>query len=221
MTKRSVDVRPTTFVKPAFSISRREILPRGATAPARGNLSYADELRALGQALEPQGLVSVDLQAKGGDYLVRGWAHSRQEPRPYLLGRMEEMVVSALRGKSGTPMQVSEFVYQFPPERIQQLHREGRKKRVDGNQTPDPCRLSQILRSAGCYIDSKLEISLSGIAIKDRWVTVSYVTAAGRVEQTKAALDFYYDYWIKMYLRRRDPTDTASPDGRSPRAALH
>lgn len=221
MTKRSVDMRPMTFVKPAFSISRREIHPCGATAPVRGELSYADELRALGQALEPQGLVSIDLQAKGGDYLVRGWAHSLQERSPDVLDRLEEMVVSALRGKSATPMQISEWVYEFPPERIQQLHREGRKKRVEGNQTPDPCRLSQILRSAGCYIDSKLEICLSGISIKDRWVTVSYVTAAGRVEQTKAALDFYYDYWIKMYLRRRVTADTASPDGRSPLVARH
>jgi hypothetical protein len=210
-----------TFVKPAFSISRREILPRGATAPARGSLSYADELRALGQALEEQCLVSFELQAKGGDYLVRGLAHAPQEPRRYLLGRMEEMVVSALRGKSSAPMQVSEFVYQFPPERIQQLHREGRKKRVDGEQTPDPCRLSQLLRSAGCYLDRKSGISLSEIAVKDSWVTVSYVTAEGRIERTKAALDFFYDYWIKMYLRRRDTTATALPYGRPPLLARH
>jgi len=209
-------VRPMTAVKPAYSISLSGTLASGVTAPARGNLSYADELRALGQALENQGLVNFELQAIGGDYLVRGLAHSPQEPRPYLLGRMEERVASALRGKSGPPMQVSEVVYQFPPERIRQLHRDGRKKRADGEQTPDPCRLSQLLRSAGCYLDRKLGISLSGIAVKDRWVTVSYVTAEGRIERTKAALDFFYDYWIKMYLRRRDLSDSALPDGRSP-----
>jgi len=212
-------VRPMTAVKPAYSISLSGALAIGVTAPVRGALSYADELRALGQALETQGLVSFELQAKSGDYLVRGWVHSPQEGRPYLLGRMEEMVASALWAKNSPPMQVSEVVYQFPPERIWQLHRDGRKKRADGEQTPDPCRLSQLLRSAGCYLDRKLGISLSGIAVKDRWVTVSYVTAAGRIERTKAALDFFYDYWIKMYLRRRDLPDSALRDGHSPMIA--
>jgi len=212
-------MKPMTAVKPAYSISLSGDLAIGVTAPARGGLSYADELRALGQALENQGLVNFELHAKGGDYLVRGWAHSPQETKLFLLGRMEEMFASALWGKSGPPTQISEVVYQFPPERIRQLHRDGRKKRVDGEQTPDPCRLSQLLRSTGCYLDRQLGISLSAIAVKDRWVTVSYVTAAGRIERTKAALDFFYDYWIKMYLRRRDLPDSALRDGHSPMIA--
>lgn len=210
-----------TTVKPAFSISRRGILACGTAAPARGNLWYADELRALGQALETQDLVSFDLQAQGGDYLVRGWARSPRQPRLDLLGRIGERVASALRRKRGAPTQVSEVVFHFPPERIRQLHREGRNKRVDGNQTPNPCRLSQVLRSAGCYLDGKLESSLSGIAVKDRWVTVSYVSAAGLIEQTKASLDFFYEYWIRMYSRRRDPAAQASPARRRPLVALH
>lgn len=214
-------MRSMTTVKPAFSISRRGILPRGAAAPARRNLSYADELRALGQALGTQDLVSFDLQAQGGDYLVRGWARSPRQPRSDLLGRVEEMVTWVLRRKSGAPNQVSEVVYQFPPERIRQLHREGRGQRVDGNQTPDPCQLSQVLRSAGCYLDSKAGASLSGIAVEDRWVTLSYVTAAGRVEQSKTGRDFLYDHWVRMYLRRNKPTTSASAYGRPPLAARH
>jgi hypothetical protein len=210
-----------TTVKPAFSISRRGMLPRGAAAPTRGNLSYADELRALGQALETQDLVSFDLQAQGGDYLVRGWARSPRQPRPDLLGRIGEIVASALRGKSGAPTRVSEAVYQFPPERIRQLHRDGRSQRVDGNQTPDPYQLSQVLRSAGCYLDNKAGVSLSRIAVEDRWVTLSYVTAAGRVEQSKAGRDFLYDHWVRMYLRRNKPTTSASACGHPPLVVRH
>jgi len=208
-----------TALKPGYSISLSGDLAIHATVPVRGGLSYADELRALGQALEKQCLMSFELQAKGGDYLVRGLAHSPQEARLYLLGRMEERVASALWGKSGPRTQVSEVVFQFPPERVWQLHRDGRKKRANGEQTPDPCRLSQLLRSTGCYLDRKLGVSLSGIAVKDGWVTVSYVTAEGRIERTKAALDFFYDHWIKMYLRRRDLPDSALLDGRLPMIA--
>jgi hypothetical protein len=213
-------MKPMIAMKPAYSITLSGS-HASVTAPPRENLSYADELRALGQALENQGLWSFELQANGGDYLVRGWAHSPQETRPYLLGCMEKVVPSALWGKSAPATQVSEVAYQFPPERIRQLHRDGRKKRVDGEQTPDPCRLSQLLRSTGCYLDRQLGISLSTIAVKDRWVTVSYVTAAGRIERTKAALDFFYDHWVKMYLRRRDLPDSPLRDGHSPMIALN
>jgi len=209
-------VRPMTALKPVYSISLSGDLAIDATVPARGGLSYADELRALGQALEKQCLVSFELQAKGGDYLVRGLAHAPQEASLHLLGRMEERVASALWGKGGPRTQVSEVVFQFPPERVWQLHRDGRKKRVNGEQTPDLRRLSQLLRSAGCFLDRKLGISLSRIAVKDRWVTVSYVTAEGRIERTKAALDFFYDHWIKMYLRRRDLPDSALRNCRLP-----
>ena len=214
-------MRSMTAMKPAFSISRREIFPRPAKAPAHESLSYANGLRALGQALETQSLLSFDLQAAVGDYVVRGWVRSPRQPRPCLLGHIGEMVASALPRKNGALNQVSEVVYQFPPERIRQLDREGRKKRVDGKQTPDPCRLSQILRSAGCYLDSKSGVSLSGIAVEDRWVTLSYVTAGGRAEQSKAGRDFLYDHWVRMYLRRRDHTDAALPYGRLPLAARH
>ena len=214
-------MRSRTTMKPVFSISRRETLPHGATVPARGNPSYADDLRALGQALETQSLVSFDLQATGGDYLVRGWVRSPRQPKPHFLGRIAETMASALQRKSGVPNQVSEVVYQFPPERIRQLNREGRDQRVNGKRTPDPCRLSQVLRSAGCYLDSKSGISLSGIAVEDRWLTLSYVTAEGRAEQSKAGRDFLYDHWVRMYLRRRDSTDAALAYGRPLLVARH
>ena len=213
-------MKPMIAMKPAYSITLSGS-HASVTAPPRENLSYAEELRALGQALENQGLWSFELQAKDGDYLVRGLAPQPQEAKPYFLACMEAMVASALRRKSVPLTQDKEVVFQFPPERISQLHRDGRKKRVDGKQTPDPYRLSQLLRSTGCYLDRKLGVSLSEIAVKDRWVTVSYVTAAGRIERTKAALDFFYDYWIKMYLRRRDLPDSPLRDGHSPMIALN
>jgi hypothetical protein len=67
---------------------------------------------------------------------------------------------------------------------------------------PDPYSISQILRGAGNYLDNRDETSLVGITIKDRWVTVRYKTAEGRLEQAKQDLEYFYDYWVKMYLRR-------------------
>jgi len=41
-----------------------------------------------------------------------------------------------------------------------------------------------------------------GISIKDQWVTVRYKAADGRIEQLKQDLEYFYDYWVKAYLKR-------------------
>jgi len=41
-----------------------------------------------------------------------------------------------------------------------------------------------------------------GISLKGRWVTVSYQTGEGRLERARQDLEYFYDYWGKMYLRR-------------------
>jgi hypothetical protein len=33
-------------------------------------------------------------------------------------------------------------------------------------------------------------------------VTVRYRTAEGRIEQAKQDVTYFYNYWVKMYLRR-------------------
>jgi len=204
-------MKPMINVKPAYTISLEGGFLRDKSLSASGSLSYARELRALGQALENQGLVSLELQAKEGGYLVRGLAPAPEEPKSYLWSRLEGVFASAL-WTDGSSMRMDEVVYQFPPERIQQLEREGGRKRVNSQQTPDPSKLSQLLRTAGCYLDRKQKASFLAISIKDRWVTVSYKTADGRIEQTKAELGFFYDYWVKLYLRRRNCASAATPN---------
>jgi hypothetical protein len=37
--------------------------------------------------------------------------------------------------------------------------------------------------------------------VEDRWVTVRYRTAEGRIEEAKQDVEYFYNYWVKMYLR--------------------
>jgi len=67
---------------------------------------------------------------------------------------------------------------------------------------PDPHSLSHILRSAGAYLDGRKNSSLIGISLQDQWVTIRFETAEGRPEEAKQSLEYFYDYWVKMYLRR-------------------
>lgn len=209
-------VKPTTAVTTAFSRSLNETLRRGKEPDARAALSCAQELRALGQALENQGLVSLNLVVKGGEYFVRGTASSPREPRSYFFDRVGKMIASGFGNARGPLMQSGEVAFQFSPERIRQLDREGRRMRVDCDQAPDPFKLSQLLRSAGCYVDSKRKVSFLGVTIKEQWLTVAYTTSDGVIEHCTEDLNFFYDYWIKMYLRRSDRPTPSLADGAVP-----
>ena len=90
-----------------------------------------------------------------------------------------------------------------------------------------------ILRGAGSYLDNREVTTLMGISLRGKWVTVSYQTAKGRLEQAQQDLEYFYDYWVKMYLRRSNrASDGASAlylsgknspfgntSGRSPKSA--
>ena len=50
-----------------------------------------------------------------------------------------------------------------------------------------------------------------GISFEGRWVAVRYRTDEGRLEQTQQDLDYFYDYWVKMYLRRGNRAKLTPP----------
>ena len=94
---------------------------------------------------------------------------------------------------------------------------------------PDPYSVSQILRGAGSYLDNRDITKLLEISLKGKWVTVSYETAEGRLEKAQQDLEYFYDYWVKMYLRRSnrlkplfspDPTVLVTWKGPQPGPAI-
>jgi hypothetical protein len=56
------------------------------------------------------------------------------------------------------------------------------------------------------------ETTLTGISVEDRWVTVRYKTAEGRIEHAKQDVAYFYNYWVKMYLRRGLRQNLKLPD---------
>jgi hypothetical protein len=163
--------------------------------------SYAKELRALGQALEQHHFSFLDLEIEGGIYVIRGKATALKEAQ----SSFSRFVRDLIHGYSSTSRKNNSGVetnLRVSPEEIDQLDSKGRLKRKESHQLPDPYSISQILRGAGSYLDNRDETSLVGITIKDQWVTIRYKTAEGRLEQAKQDLEYFYNYWVKMYLRR-------------------
>jgi hypothetical protein len=173
-------------------------------------LSYAQELRAVGQALEDKKLLSLDLEFEGGDYLAHGKTGPRSSGGPSIFNVLCEAVGSFLRGRSAGSLDARALETRFTAEQILTIDLEGRARRRDANQTPDAYSLSQLLRGAGAYVDKKRDASLIAVSVNDRWITLRYRTPDRRIEEAKQDIEFFYNYWVKMYLHRRNRDQMSS-----------
>jgi hypothetical protein len=172
-----------------------------AATPVLGQREFAKELRALGQAIEKFSFSAFDLQIDSGIYVVTGRAVIPEENVKFSFSRFVRELLGSDRAATVTT-KAGQIDLRFTPEEIEKFDVRGRVKRQDAGKMPDPYSISQILRGAGSYLDNRDATRLVGVTLKDRWVTVSYQTAEGRLEQAKQDLEYFYNYWVRMYMRR-------------------
>ena len=175
--------------------------------------SYARELRAVGQALEERHVFSLDLELKGGLYVVRGKIIAADYAQSSFSGFIQDFVSGVGSLLTGGPRRsIYEIDLFYQSEEIEELDSKGRAHRRNGDRNPDPYGLAQKLRGIGSFLDCRPETTLTGISVEDRWVTVRYRTAEGRIEQAKQDVTYFYNYWVKMYLRRGLRQNLTLPD---------
>ncbi|MGH7876003.1 MAG: hypothetical protein ACREQO_27755 [Candidatus Binatia bacterium] len=164
--------------------------------------SFAVELRAVGQALEKFKFNGFKLARRNGVYTITGNGSADLAATFSLIQFIRDFVRSgeSKGGKSGQSGNQIELSY--ARTEIEALDAQERAKREDGNKMPDPYGISQILRGVGTFLDNREAASVLGISYQDQWVTVLYKTRDGRVEHEKQDLEYFYDFWVKMYLRR-------------------
>jgi hypothetical protein len=184
---------------------------KSTVTSAPNHREFAKELRALGQEIEKFSFSAFDLQIDSGIYVVSGRASIQMENLKFSFSRF---VRELLRGSNPTrpvTTTVGETDLRFSPEEIEKFDLQGKVKRQDSNKMPDPYSISQILRGAGSYLDNRDVTTLVGVTLKDKWVTVSYRTTEGRLEQAKQDLEYFYNYWVKMYMRRSNRAKLPPP----------
>jgi len=186
--------------KESGNTARVHLVPSDPQAQAE-NWSYAKELRTLGQALESHQLGTVELEVESGVYFVRGNATAADSARASLANLVRDFIFGS--APKAEQREGQEIKLRYTSKEIRQLDTEARRHRKDSKKTPDPHSLSQVLRGAGSYLDSR-NIQLAGVTVKDRWITLRYRTPEGRIEEAKQDIEYFFNYWVKMYLRRRN-----------------
>ncbi len=87
---------------------------------------------------------------------------------------------------------------------IARMDAEGQSKRQSsGGGGPEAHNLSQILRAVGAFVDQK-QGRLLGVSKDGQDIAIDYESALKRNQTEKFTVASLYDYWVKMYLRRRE-----------------
>lgn len=136
--------------------------------------SYARDLRVLGQIIDGYSFTSVIVELTDGHYCIRG-LQKRYKPESIL----------------------------FTHQDITAAGRLYRQHRQTAGDAPDAFRFSQILRAVGFYLDTQRQATLKRLFIANNCISLEYQTTSGQTEILEKSLDFFYDYWVHMYLRRR------------------
>jgi hypothetical protein len=190
-----------------------EIVEETRGKPRLRKTSYARDLRAVGQELEARHLFSLDLELEDGFYIVRGKVTASKYAESSFSAFLKDQlraVGSVLRGRPRPA--IYEIDLRYKAQDVEELDSKGRARRRNPERIPDPYSLSQKLRGVGSFLDYRPETALAGIHVEDRWVTVRYRTAEGRIEQAKQDVAYFYNYWVKMYLRRTSRDGLSFPD---------
>ena len=197
-------------MKTASALMNSGILLNDEAACQRNGLaikpapSYARDLRVVGQLLERREIGSADLVYVADAYIIRGIQKTNDNSRSGVRfsRRLMTRLDAILRGDFRRSLRSHVVDLRYDLEEIVRFDYLYRCKRSSVSPMPDPHSLSHILRSAGAYLDGRKNSSLIGISLQDRWVTIRFETAEGRPEEAKQSLEYFYDYWVKMYLRR-------------------
>lgn len=167
---------------------------------------YDRILRTLGSALERDRFSEFELQVGEDGYNVCGSASLEKPAPPSLFRRILSRDNTV---KHGAKSAIREVHYSLAD--ILTFESEAREQRRQSGHMPDPYSLSQILRGVGCYMDKREGSQLARVGVKNRWVSIEYLARDGRLQKAHQDFDYFYDYWVKMYMQRSSRTKLPPP----------
>jgi len=170
------------------------------------SLNFSQLLRPVGQMLEPLQIESFSLKVEDSGVSVH--AQKREEARAQPPGVSLRVTWQIFRRKKTErehdpqPSSGALEVY-YTRDDIARMDTEARGRRQGAGGRPEAHTLSQILRAVGAFVDQK-QGRLVGVSMDGQEISIEYESALNRNLTEKFTVASLYDFWVKMYLRRRD-----------------
>jgi hypothetical protein len=169
------------------------------------DLNFSQLLRPVGQMLEPLQIESFSLKIE--DSGVHVSAQKREERRPPTHEVSLRVVWQTLRRHKPEPVKEPEspsgiLELHYTRDDIERIDAEEQSKRKGTGGTPEAHALSQIFRAVGAYVDQKGGKLLAFSKANDE-ITIEYESALKKKLTEQFSVASLYDYWVKLYKRRR------------------
>ena len=167
---------------------------------------FSQLLRPIGEALEPLHIESFSLRVESDGIFISAQKRvERQAPPADSTVRSVWDVFRRKKVEAPPAPQPSSPILEirYSYDDIARMDAEEKSKRIPAGENPDPHALSQILRAAGAFVDQK-QGRLLGVTMDGHDVAIDYESALKQKTTEKHTVASLYDYWVKMYLRRRE-----------------
>jgi hypothetical protein len=169
------------------------------------DFNFSQLLRPVGQMLEPLQIESFSLKVEDRGIAVFAEKHeTAQAPAPDVSLKVSWQIFRRKKAEPAQDPQPSSGTLEihYTHEEIARMDIAGQSKRTGEVGSPEPHTLSQILRAVGAFVDQK-QGRLLGITKDGQDISIEYESALSRNLTEKFTVASLYDYWVKMYLRRR------------------
>lgn len=169
------------------------------------DFNFSQLLRPVGQMLEPLQIESFSLKVEDRGVAVFAAKHEAPQPAPDVSLRVSWQIFRRKKVEPAQDPQPSSGTLEihYTHEDIARMDDEGQNKRTGAQGSPEANTLSQILRAVGAFVDQKQGRLLS-VTKDGQDISIEYESALKREMTEKFTVASLYDYWVKMYLRRRD-----------------
>jgi len=180
-----------------------------------GMMSYAQPLRAIGQALETLNVQNFEMEPVVNGFFVRGTVPLASselltdsiapEKLRLIWGNLPKKDGGSVGEtvKAGQANALSSVELLYTEKDVERLEEEGRARRVDPRRTANPSTLSQVLRCLGAYLNQK-RARLLKVTREAESVSLEYETSLGtNIRETLSVSDIY-DIWVRMYIQRSE-----------------
>jgi hypothetical protein len=167
--------------------------------------NYAQLLRPVGQVLEALKVESFSLTIEStGVHVIAQKKAEKQSPAPELSLRG---AWQSLRGQKAEPVRQPEATsgvleLHYSQSDIERIDTEERSMRTGKGVSSEAHALPEVLRAVGGYVDQKGGQVLA-VKKEKQDVTIEYESALRKNIIEQFTLASLYDYWVKMYMRRK------------------
>ena len=162
-----------------------------------GEISYGEDFRCIGQALEAKNVRSFGLKRAGDWYILEGVPPAQDSLR-------SKLNKFKMRFRSGSD---TESLILAMAD-VEELSKKGKAKRFRPGRVPDFSKLSNALRTIGLYLESK-QAKLVELQMRPLTITLSYKDSDGKQQLEDRTIRSFHDLSLELCEKRAEAKEDA------------